>query len=638
MRQYGSGSRKEPYQVPSEEASYNEKAILSTNSRIAALTEVQKQFWSYQPLQNVEPPVVQNQKWVQTPVDRFILAKLEERGITPSRPADKRILIRRAYFDLIGLPPEPDRIEQFLQDDSPDAFAKVVDELLLSPHFGERWARHWLDVARYADSGGYEFDVERPEAYPYRDFVIQAFNQDLPFDQFLQWQLAGDEMEPENPLALAATGFCTSGPTISNQVSEQNRYDELDDILATTFQGMLGLTVNCARCHDHKYDPISHEDYHRLLAFFTSSERKVRFLADQEDIETYESLQKDHEEQIRKIEQKLDDFLKKHQEPLRIRKIDSLPISVEEKVLLKLPVYDSVKEQKELLKKFENEIRVSEEELNQALSSFEQDTLKYLRNQLVHLHNNPPQTPKKGLTLTDKDADPVLSFWLERGDVNSKKALVKPGFLPVLSVEENVDTPAFYVPKPARAKTTYLRSALAKWMLDTEQGAGALAARVFVNRIWQHLLGEGLVRTPNDFGLQGERPLHPELLDWLAQQLVHSGSIKEIIRLITASSVYQQGYALDEVTVELDPDNRYFSRPPLKRMESEILRDSMLAISGNLNPEMFGPGIKPWMHPDAIATGSTDKWPKNVVDGPKPGAECVYLYPPFRDASDANGL
>ncbi len=240
------------------------------------VTDEDRHFWSFQPLQRPSVPTIKNEGWCRTPVDRFILAKLEEKSLSPNAEVDRRKLIRRAYFDLIGLPPPPQDVEAFVKDPSADAYDKLLDRLLSSPHFGERWARHWLDIARFAESHGYEQDYDRPNAYHYRDFVIKAFNQDLPYNTFVRWQLAGDEIEPDNPLALTATGFLAAGvhstQITKNQV-EKERYDELDDMARTVGTAMLGLTIGCARCHDHKYDPIPTKDYYRLLSTFTKTVR-----------------------------------------------------------------------------------------------------------------------------------------------------------------------------------------------------------------------------------------------------------------------------------------------------------------------------------------------------------------------------
>jgi len=260
--------------APYDEPLVTRKKSLSWTERI--VRDDARLFWSFQPLKRVEPPAVKNTNWIKTPIDRFILAKLEGAQFEPNPPADKRQLLRRAYFDLIGLPPSPEESAAFLSDQAPDAYEKLLDRLLASPHHGERWARHWLDLARFAESHGFEHDYDRPSAYHYRDFLIKAFNDDLPYNTFVKWQLAGDEYEPNNPLAQMATGFLAAGvhsTQITKNEVEKHRYDEMDDKLATIGTAMLGLTFGCARCHDHKYDPILQRDYYRMLATFTTTVR-----------------------------------------------------------------------------------------------------------------------------------------------------------------------------------------------------------------------------------------------------------------------------------------------------------------------------------------------------------------------------
>jgi cytochrome c553 len=264
-------------------APYDKPLVAGTQTEPASaqVTEDDRQFWSFQPLQSGAPPAARDEEWVKTPVDRFILAKQEELGLSPRPEADRRTLIRRAYFDLLGLPPTPEEVEAFVNDPDPQAYARLIDRLLESPHYGERWARHWMDVARFAESHGYEQDYDRPTAYPYRDFLIQAFNADLPYDKFVRWQLAGDELRPDEPLAWMATGFLGAGafPTqLTETEFESARYDELDDMTATTGVAFLGLSVGCARCHDHKFDPIPTADYYRLASSFTTAIRSEREL------------------------------------------------------------------------------------------------------------------------------------------------------------------------------------------------------------------------------------------------------------------------------------------------------------------------------------------------------------------------
>jgi len=584
-----------------------------------------REFWSFRRLSKPSPPEVSDPDWAKTPIDRFILARLEEKGLSPTPRASKRKLIRRLYFDLIGLPPSPEEVQVFVENEAPDAYEKMIDRLLASPHYGERWGRHWLDLARYADSGGYEFDVERPTAYHYRDAVIKAFNDHLPYDTFLKWQLAGDEYEPGNPLALALTGFCTSGPTISNQETEQNRYDELDDVLATTSSAMLGLTLACARCHDHKYDAIPSRDYYQLLSVFTTSERKQAFMCDLAESIKSTSLENEWTPPLNAAQKELDNLHKPYRDQIQEEKIAALPISASEMDLLGAPRDNENAKQRHLLEMFGGQIQPRYHEIKERLSDAEMEETHRLEQEIQGWKDKLATLPPKALTLTDKQPEPVESFFLARGDPSRKVESIQPGFLTVLKPSDASVWNAYATTQPE--KTTGRRTALAEWITDPEKGAGHLAARVIVNRLWQHHLGRGIVRTPSDFGVRGDRPSHPDLLDWLAVQLIEDGwSLKKMHKRILMSAVYQQDTTFDAAKNEIDPDNRLWWRRRPIRMESEILRDTMLAVSGNLNRSMYGPGIQPRLHPDLIATGSTQKWPTLEEDGPKTWRRSVYIF------------
>jgi len=469
-------------------------------ARTGAPTARERNFWSFRPLTAGTPPSVRNPAWTRTPIDRFILAALEQRGLAPNAPADRRVLIRRLFFDLTGLPPSPEQVEAFVLDPAPDAYERRVDGLLASPHFGERWARHWMDVARFAESHGYEQDYDRPHAYHYRDFLIQALNQDMPYDRFVQWQLAGDELAPDDLLANEATGFLGAGafPTqLTEAEFESARYNELDDMVSTTGVAFLGLSVGCARCHDHKYDPIPSRDYYRLAATFTTT-----------------------------IRSEIDIRAQRGTKPVKV------------------------------------------------------------------------QVTAEGYPHTKHHADErgfphfyPKTYVLQRGDVDQKHGEAVAGVLAVLT-RGGSDSAAWRVdPPPGANRTSFRRAALARWLTDTEHGAGPLAARVIVNRLWQHHFGRGLVATPNDFGTQGARPTHPELLDWLATDLVeHGWQLKRLHRLIVLSSVYRQDGRYDEARAKVDRENLYHWRRAPLRLEAEPIRDAMLAVSGLLDPRMEGPG------------------------------------------------
>jgi mono/diheme cytochrome c family protein len=474
----------------------------ATTARVAAgPTQADKNFWSFRPLTIASPPAGREPGWARTPIDRFIVAALDRRGLKPNAIADRRTLIRRVTFDLTGLPPSPEEIDAFVNDTAAGAYERLVDRLLASPAYGERFACHWMDVARFAESHGYEQDYDRPFAFHYRDFLIRAFNEDLPYDQFVHWQLAGDELAPADPLALAATGFLGAGafPTqLTEAEFESARYNELDDMVATTGVAFLGLSVGCARCHDHKYDPIPCEDYYRMAAVFATTIRS---------------------------------------------EIDVAPVPGTKPVKM--------------------------------------------------------QVTAEGYPHTQHHADDrgfphfyPKTYVLRRGDVAQKVAEAAPGVLRTL-VGQGTDVARWkFSPAIARRPaTSYRRAALAGWLTDTDYGAGALAARVIVNRVWQHHFGQGIVATPNDFGSQGSRPSHPELLDWLANALIENGwRQKPIHRLIVTSAVYMQDNRYDEARAAVDRENVLLWRRTPRRLEAEPIRDAMLAAAGHLDRRMYGPG------------------------------------------------
>jgi cytochrome c553 len=535
-----------------------DKPLLGRTSGVKkplVVTEQDRRFWSLRPLQRAPLPSVKDAGWAHSAIDAFVLAALQARGIAPNPLADRRTLIRRATFDLTGLPPTPDEVQAFLSDPAEDAYEKLIDRLLASPHFGERWARHWLDLARFAESHGFEHDYDRTTAYPYRDFVIKAFNQDLPYDQFVQWQLAGDELEPNNPLAVTATGFLAAGvhstQITANQV-EKERYDELDDMLRTTATAFLGLTVGCARCHDHKYDPIPSRDYYRLLSTFTTTVRS-------------------------EVELELDPEAARLARERFAAEQAQLDAAVQDYETRKLP-----------------------NTLARAYRGYDRGWQDLYRRAQEHRRKGTGVGKAKVLICTEglpavrlhtQGGDFLAqTHFLKRGDPNQKEGVAAPGFLQVLMRSPDGDK-HWQSPPPAGWRTSYRRRALAAWMTDVDQGAGHLLARVIVNRLWQHHMGRGLVGTPSDFGVQGERPTHPELLDFLAGELIaHGWRLKPIHKLILTSAAYRQGDQYDKVRAAVDADNKLYWRRAPRRLEAEAIRDALLAVSGTLDRQPFGPG------------------------------------------------
>ena len=754
-----------------------------------------RQFWSFQPLDTPVPP--EGTSWSHNDIDRHIESKFNEKGLHGNPTASPRVLVRRAWFDLLGIPPTPAevthwgaRLSEGTEPGTPInrlAYSEMLDTLLDKPQYGERWARHWMDVARFAESFGYEQDYNRPNAYHYRDFLIQAFNQDLPFDQFVRWQIAGDELAPENPLALMATGFLGAGvfPTqLTEAEFESARYDELDDMVSTTGVAFLGLSIGCARCHDHKFDPITAEDYYRFAANFTTTirtevkldlnpdenqKKREQYEADLErlkqELAAYES-----DTLVKEFQKWLDDtpldpettaawnlmsgklsssansqftlqsdgsLLATGSAPagevltyeteigvsnakairlealshaslprsgpgrapngnfalgdIRIFKVvpgespqriplargqathqqnnDSLSVaaSLDDNLVSGWAVDGQIGKSQAAVFWFENpdelkqgdSIRI-ELELNHpntqhtlgcvrfsvsqqetppievgiegipakvraaieaqiaerdpdtkswkvALGWFrgtQPDWLKLKENLDKRVAEGPPQNlstvliSSEGLPHLSHHADgrgfPHFypeTHMLRRGDPEQKVKVVDAGFVSVL-IPGNLNESEWHLSPPAPdSRLSYRRSSLANWLTDVNEGAGALVARVAVNRLWQHHFGRGLVATPNDFGEAGDRPSHPQLLETLASQLVAGDwRLKPLHKQIMLSQTYMQSTEYDEERASIDPDNQTWWRRMPRRLEAEAIRDSMLTVSNTLDPRMYGPG------------------------------------------------
>ncbi len=548
-----------------------------------------RQFWSFQPLKRVDPPAVKNEAWVRTPIDRFILARLEAAGIEPNAPASKPQLIRRAFFDLVGLPPTPEEVATFLKDSNPDAFEKLVDRLLASPHYGERWGRHWLDLARFAESHGFEHDYDRPSAFHYRDFVIKALNDGMPFDQFVKWQIAGDEFAPDENEAIKATGFLAAGvhsTQITKNEVEKHRYDEMDDMLATIGTSMLGLTIGCARCHDHKFDPIPQRDYYRLVSSFTTTVRSEIDIKpySEEYLQSKEAFDKAHAPLVEALQQFEKDKLPGRLADWEKSRPADAKIPPNIAMILKVKPEERSETQKAELLKWYRGTDAEWKKLNQQV----QENLK--------------KEPKPARMLVSTEGLPAVrlhtqgedffkeTHFLRRGDPSQKESVAAQGYLQVLMTSVGGEK-RWQAAPPMGARTSFRRTALANWLTDADHGAGHLLARVIVNRLWQHHLGRGIVATPSDFGNRGERPTHPELLDWLATELIKNGwRLKPIHKLIVTSAVYQQSSQFDEAKAKLDSEHKRFWRRPVRRLEAEVIRDAMLAVSDQLDPKPFGPG------------------------------------------------
>ncbi len=518
------------------------------------------------------------------PIDAFVRARLEAAGLPPAPPASREQLIRRATFDLTGLPPTPEEIDAFVRDPSPDAWERVVDRLLASPHYGERWGRHWLDLARYADSNGYEHDEVRPDAWRYRDYVIRALNADKPYDRFVTEQLAGDEAYPGDREALIATGFNLLGPDMTDSADQpQRRLNSLTDMTDTTGLVFLGLTVGCARCHDHKYEPIPQTDYYRLLAFFTPAAfRNDLSVATPEQAAAFEAGQRKY----RALTPTLRDEIAALEGPVRERLFTAklAKLSPEAQAAYRTPPDRRTGGQQELVAETMRRVEVTASEIAKAMPAADRSRLQALQQTLKTFDGKKPAPLPVAMGLADPPGPPPATYLLERGELGHRAGEVQPGFPEVLSPGGRA-VPAAVEPTTGRGR----RLALARWVAGPDN---PLTARVIVNRLWQHHFGRGIVPTPSDFGIRGERPTHPELLDWLACELTESGwRLKPIHRLMLLSETYRQSTVASAAAVAADPDNRLFSRMNRQRLEGEAVRDALLTVSGRLNAAMGGPGV-----------------------------------------------
>jgi mono/diheme cytochrome c family protein len=545
------------------------------------VTEETKQFWSFLPVANPEVPDVMDGDWVQNPIDHFVLAKLEQAGLAPNPRASRTQLIRRAYYDLIGLPPSIEQVEAFVNDESPDAFENVIDHLLESKHYGERWGRHWLDLVRYAESNSYERDGDKPHIWRYRDYVIRSFNEDKPYTQFIKEQLAGDEFTARTPDSIVATGYYRLGIWDDEPVSQKMAlYDDLDDIVMTTSQVFLGMTMNCARCHDHKLDPIPQKDYYRFLSFFHGIRRYgVRGFDTVEDASIGPIAVTAEQEHTAAVRSKLDRELAEVN-----RKIDQVNRRLRE--LMTPP-------EKEDFKAVEVRVDIAKKYAGKGLAKAQaKDYIKAMARRR-EIEETRPDEIAKALIVKEVGAVPRETFVLVRGNANVPGEKVEPGFPSILS------PPAPIVTLPESGKSSGRRLALANWIASRDN---KMTARVMVNRMWQHHFGRGIVRSSNNFGSAGIRPTHPELLDWLATSFMDTGwKLKSMHKTIMMSSAYQMSSQASEMGLEKDPANHLIWRFDMRRLSAEELRDSILAANGSLNPKMGGPSFYPLIPAEVLA-------------------------------------
>jgi hypothetical protein len=556
------------------------------------VTDADRKWWAFQkPVRNT-PPTVSDARFSKNPIDLFIRAKQEEKGLKPAPLADRNTLVRRAYLDLVGLLPTPAEVDAFVKDPAPNAYEKLVDKLLSSKHYGERWSRMWLDVARYADSTGYEYDYDFPESWRYRDYVIKSFNEDKPYNRFVTEQLAGDEVENPTFDSLTATGFVRLGPRVLDRDLENPnyRFDYMDDMARTTFQAFQGLTINCARCHDHKFDPITRRDYYKSLAFFNSYVEYDYPLVPAEEWNKYEKVANETDAKIKALNKEIGTIEAPYRKKLFQAALTKYPADIQE--AFATPEDKRTPGQKLLVAQVST-VRDGDYRFTPH-APFQPGTFGGINYEDYGLKGK--HMPAAG----EKYEPPPVYFaatGLSPFGEEMKAPVVEPGFLTVLS-----NGPAKITPPAKNAfPSSGRRLALAQFIASDDN---PLTARVMVNRMWYQHFGQGLVTTPNNFGKMGTQPTNQPLLDFLATEFVRQGwSVKQMQRLIMTSETYKMASAFyDDQSLSKDPIDAYMWRFPVKRLEAEIVRDAALSASGDINLEEGGPAFFPPI-------------PKSIVDG-----------------------
>jgi hypothetical protein len=523
----------------------------------AKIKPADRRHWSYLPVKKPALPTVKMATWVRNPIDAFVLDRLERKGWKPSPAAEPRAWLRRVYLDVSGLPPTLAEQDAFLKNPTPEAMDAVVKDLLVRPTYGERWARHWLDVVRYAETAGYERDAAKPSVWRYRDYVIKAFNDDKPYDRFLLEQLAGDELPDADADALIGLGFTRLGPWDDEPADpKEDRFDQLDDVVNATSLVFMGMTLGCARCHDHKFEALTMHDYYRMVAVFNPLVR-----------------------------------------PQNGRTELDLPIGTRAQI----------------------ERQAERDRQIAALQKYVpkgKPVAAEIEAKIAAVRKMTPDLPR-GYFLSEPSPTPPDTHLLVRGKATRPGPKVAPGMPAVLVAKQ----PAF--PSPGK-QTSLRRLTLARWLARAEH---PLTARVMVNRVWHYHFGEGLVRTPNDFGVMGQPPTHPELLDWLTAKFIEDGwSIKKLHQLILSSNTYRMSKRWNPEYGGKDPENQLLWRFPYKRLEVEAIRDSALAISGQLNPKMYGPSMYPEVPKEALEGNSDPDKIWKAFDEKEASRRTVYAF------------
>jgi mono/diheme cytochrome c family protein len=612
-----------------------------------------RNYWAFKlPVQATVPYFGED---LTNPVDRFLEKGRREKGLKAAPRADRQTLVRRAYLDLLGLPPTPAEVSEFVNDTAPDAWSRLIDKLLDSPRYGERWGRHWLDVARYADSSGFEYDYDRPEAWRYRDYVVRSYNQDKPYNVFIKEQIAGDELDWKTEDSMIATGFLRAGARVAFREKDnpERRYDYLDDLIATVGRGVLGLTVQCARCHDHKFDPILQRDYYAMEASLFGYVETTYPLVPRPEAEAYQkkmaeidAAEKSMKAEIKTIEAPI--FQRLMAEAVKTK----FPSNVRE--AFEKPEKDRTEGERLLVAQIPDAFFFDPLPVDKNMTPEEAARKKVLREQIAALEKQRPKPiamaeiatdgdyrstpdgrgdetigcpqcrvpdPSAGPYVTKGDAQYHMppSYLLLRGDPDTKGVLMKPGFVTVATY----GNPPTEIP-PSDGHTSGRRRALAEWLVSPQN---PLTARVEVNRIWANHFGRGIVGSVDNFGKMGDAPSHPELLDWLAVEFMNRGwSTKEMHRLIMSSQAYQMASSYDnQENISKDPEDYDLWRYRMKRLDSDAVRDSIMAVSGALNLAMGGPPVFPPMPKELLDATIHNVW-VTQPDGPQTWRRSVYVY------------
>ncbi len=582
-----------------------------------SFSDADRKYWAFQPITDPTPPQ-SGLHWARNPIDQFVYSRLEAHQLPPAGQADRITLIRRLYFDLIGLPPSPQEVAHFVKDDEPQAYERLVDSLLERPEYGERWARHWLDLVRYAESDGFKADVYRPHAWRYRDYVIGSFNEDKPFDRFVQEQIAGDELFPSDMQARVATGYLRLWPLEDNQKDVQRQWRlVLEDVTEVTGEVFLATGLRCAKCHDHKYDPIPRQDYYRLEAFFAGmlprDDLQVADASDAERLLAWEQVTRPIRRELAALERQY--------VASRTNAIAYYPLylqAIYAKPFTDWAPYDKQLEylaRPQVYKRASGELKLPDKM---------QQRWDQLRAELKRFEQILPQTASPVPSVTD--VGPVAAPTYVGNEPSGRQ--VTPGVLSILDPSDTLITPRITEPSSAVATSTGRRAALATWLTDP---GNPLVPRVIVNRIWQQHFGRGIVETANDFGRQGTPPTHPELLDWLARRFIDDGwSLKSLHRRIVTSATYRQA-PMRGMAGEMDPAERqrWLSGYPPRRLDSEQIRDAMLAAAGRLVVGHVGPSVSGDKPLRSIyvrqVRNQPDEW-LSTFDGPDMFNSCARRY------------